>query len=176
MSSEDQKKMESDPGYNQKREAAKADLDRLAKEASNRPNKAMVIPKQDGPLDPNDNMLKRPDMYIFPEDVFEEVFPDDSKVVAQGPWVAVSTHFGWLCGELVGEVDDAITIRSIHSMSEDGLIYRDTGVMMTNVLTWSTLEGDRWEHPSDGEPYGDGQLEAMRANIDPLTGFPRRVK
>lgn len=173
MSSEDQKKMESDPEYNQKREAAKADLDRLAKEASDHPKRAMVLPT-DEPCLPSNEYLVRPSIYIFPEDAFEEVFPDDSKVIAQGPWVAVSTQFGWLCGELVGEVDDAITIRSIHSMSEDGPIYRDTGVMMTNVLTWSTLEGDRWEHPSDGESYGIESLP--QGNVDPLTGFPKRVK
>lgn len=161
----------SDPEYDRKREAAKATLDELSRKAKNPgANSAMVIPTARGyfqlDAEQREELLKRPEVYVMPDEVSDV---DEDHVLADGPWLAVAIENGeWLSGELVGVVGDSITLRKIHSMDDDGITYWDTTVETERCVAWHTLEGDRWttEAPSD-EP---------EASVDPLTGFPRRIK
>jgi len=127
--------------------------------------------------DQRDELLKRPPVYVLPDEVHGDEI-DEDQVLADGPWLAVALENGeWVTGELVGTIDDAITLRKIHSLDEDGITYWDTTVETHRVVVWHTLEGDRWALPSQDESISEPEEpDYSMAKVDPLTGFPRRVK
>lgn len=143
------------------------------------PNKAMVLPMANSFLEPPIEHIERPmDVYLFNDGSEDE---GCLGVVQNGPWVAVAVENGeWISGELVYTPGETLTLRRVHDSDkvteDDGtertlVRFLDTSISMERVVTWSSLEGVVWSTEEEEEPD-----TATAGGIDPITGFPRRVR
>ena len=92
-------------------EAQKA-LDSINKESRHQKNSAMVLPRvrTQAPLE---ELVRPLGQYITEE----EHLDDPRRIPPTGPWTAIALENGeWISGELVGRVEDTITLRRIHDV------------------------------------------------------------